>query len=341
MAKIEISGEEKDLLKGYVRTTQLVLIRLKAQAVLMRTKGMKLADIADIVSRSEWSVGQWLSDWDSRRMASVFTGHQGNENAAKLTTQQRQEVKEALGKPPSKEGLPTSFWDVPSLKTYTQATFGIIYESERSYHFLLRFGNLSFKYPQAFDHRRDEAKIAARMVEIRKEIRPFLNDPAWEVFASDEVRIELEALTRRAWLKRGEPTVVKVDRAREAQSFIGFLNQKSFTCETYRMAWQNQEEVLKAFEEFLKKHPQKKLCIIWDNASFHKGKEIKKALANGCLLERVHLIAMPPYAPDENPIEKVWKDAKQSIANVQHDTLSKVAELFEHHMRGRKFAYQI
>ncbi len=75
MAKIEISDEEKDLLKGYVRTTPLVLIRLKAQAVLMRTKGMKQADIADIVSRSEWTVGQWLADWDARRMASIFTGH--------------------------------------------------------------------------------------------------------------------------------------------------------------------------------------------------------------------------------------------------------------------------
>ena len=155
------------------------------------------------------------------------------------------------------------------------------------------------------------------------------------------MRIELEALTRRAWLKRGEPTIVKVDRHREAQSFIGFLNQKSFTCETYRMAWQDQEEVLKAFEAFLKKHPDKKLCIVWDNAAFHKGKEIKKALGKGGLLERVHLIALPPYAPDENPIEHVWKDAKGSIANVQHDTLAEVVTLFEGHIKKRKFKYPL
>jgi len=147
VARIEISGDEKALLKDYVRTTPLALIRLKAQAVLMKTKGMTQADIADIVSRSEWTVGQWLADWDARRMASIITGHAGNENAAKLTKQQKQEIKEVLGKPSSERDLPKAFWDVPTLTTYTQAEFGIVYESERSYHFLLRFGNLSFSNP--------------------------------------------------------------------------------------------------------------------------------------------------------------------------------------------------
>jgi transposase len=337
---VEISPEERALLKHYLKASPLMLIRSKSQAILMREKGMLLKDIGDIFSRDRRTISDWLVDWDERRMASIFTGHVGNENAAKLSKEKKEEVKEALGKPPSERGLPKAFWDVPALKTYTQATFGVVYESERSYHFLLKFSNLSFKYPQAFDYRRDEAKIALRMEAIRQDIKPLLNDPSWEVFASDEVRIELEALTRRAWLQRGERTVVKVDRHREAQSFIGFLNQKSFVCETYRMPWQDQEEVLTAFEAFLRKHPNKKLCIVWDNASFHKGKEIRKALVKGGLLERVHLIAMPPYAPDENPIEKVWKDAKGAIANVQHDTLSLTTKLFENHIRKRKFSYR-
>jgi len=107
------------------------------------------------------------------------------------------------------------------------------------------------------------------------------------------------------------------------------------------MAWQDQEEVLKAFGAFLKQHPQKKLCIIWDNAPFHRGSEIKKALAKGGLLERIHLIAMPPYAPDENPIEHVWKDAKGATANVQQGTLAETATLFEDHIKKKKFNYRI
>ena len=177
------------------------------------------------------------------------------------------------------------------------------------------------------------------MVEIREEIAPFLTNPKWEVFSSDEVRIELEAETKRAWLKKGKKTILKVNRKRESQSYIGFLNQKKFDCSLYRMDWQNQEEVIKALKQFLKKHPKKKICIIWDNAAFHKGKIIRESLKKGNSLERIHLIPMPPYAPDENPIEKVWKSGKKKIANIQKNTFDETRKAFESHVRGRKFKY--
>lgn len=307
----------------------------------MREKGMKLVDIGDIISRDEHAITRWIKNWDEQRMASIFTGHKGNRNASKLTKEQRQEIKETLEKPPSDQGLPKEFWDVPALKKYVEAKFGTVYESDRSYHFLLKFSNLSFKYPDTFDRRRDDGKIEERITEIREEIKPFLTDPAWEVFASDEVRIELEALTRRAWLKRGKRTIVKVNRKREYQNYIGLLNQKSFTCHLYEVPWQNQEEVITAFAEFKTEYPEKRICIVWDNAGFHKGKLIRRELSKGGALENFHLINFPPYAPDKNPIEHVWNDAKGAIANIQHDTFTETKSAFASHLDGRKFKYQI
>ena len=302
MRNTVISEEEKVSLRAFNKTSPIVLIRLKCQTVLTREKGMRLADIAGIVGRSAHTVGEWIRDWEARRMASIFSGHADNENAGRLTREQREEIRTVLRQPPSARHIPKEFWDVPSLREYVEAAFGVVYESPRSYHFLLRFSALSFKYPDTFDRRRDEAKIAERMREIHKEIVPLRSDDGWEIFASDEVRIELESHTRRAWLKRGERTIVKVDREREAQSYIGFLNQKSFACHVYDMPWQNQDEVLRAFALFLQEYPNKKICIVWDNAAFHKGLKIREALRAGGLLERVHIIAMPPYAPDHNPI---------------------------------------
>ena len=341
MFKIELSAEELEILKGYIKTSPLILIRAKCQAVILRNRRVACSIIAEAVSRDERAVTRWCKDFSAQRMASIFSGHKGNQNASRLTKEQKEEIRTALQKPPSEYGIPKIFWDVPTLKTYVNATFGSVYESVRSYHFLLAFCNLSFKYPDTFDRRRDETGIAVRMDEIRNEIKPFLANEAWEVFASDEVRIELESLMRRAWLKRGERTVVRVDRKREAQSYIGFLNQKSFVCHVYEMPWQNQKEVLKAFEIFLKEYPDKKICIVWDNAAFHKGVEIRRALKAGGLLDRVHLIAMPPYAPDNNPIEHVWNVAKGAISNIQFDIFQKTKDAFQQYIEGRKFQYQI
>lgn len=341
MFKIKLSKEESDILKAYIKTSPLVLIRSKSQAVLMRSKRIACTDIADIVSRDSRTVSMWCKDFHTQRMASIFTGHADNQNAKKLTKDQKQEIKDVLQKPPSEQGLPKQFWDVPTLKEYTQATFGVVYESDRSYHYLLTFANLSFKLPATFDRRRNEEGIVQRMREISKEITPFLKDPAWEVLTSDEVRIELETLTRRAWLKKGEPTVINVDRKREAQSYMGFLNQKSFVCHLYNMAWQNQDEVLKVFELFLPVYPNQRICIIWDNAAFHKGQKIRDALKKDGLLARVHLIALPPYAPDKNPIEHVWKDAKEKTANTQRGNLEETKASFRRHIEARIFKYQI
>lgn len=341
MIKISITNKEKELLKNYLKTSPLVLIRFKCQALLMRDKGLKLADIADIVSRKEITIGRWIKDWDKRRMASIFTGHENNENASKLTESQKKEIKEALEKPPSAYDIPQEFWSVPALKQYIKATFKVVYESPQSYYFLLSFSDLSFKYPSTFDKRRNNALIKRRIEEIREEIKPCLNDPSWEVFVSDEVRMQLEAETRRCWLKKGEKTIIKVNRERQAQSYIGFLNQKSFKCHIYELPWQNQEEILKIFEKFLKKYPDKNICIIWDNVKFHKGKEIQKALRKGNLLEKVHLINLPPYAPDENPIEHVWNTTKGLMANIQCDSFEEMKEVFTKYIRGKKFEYQI
>jgi transposase len=341
MFKVEISETERELLKKHLQTSPLASIRSRAQSILMREKQLSLEDIGDILSREERTISGWMREWRKYRLASIFNGNVGNENSSKLNREQREEIKAALQKPPTDYGLPQAFWDVPTLKTYIQAKFDIIYESERSYHFLLKFSKLSFKFPDTFDHRRNDEKIEKRMIEIHQEIEPILNDHSYEVFASDEVRIELEALTRRAWLKRGERTVVKVDRKREAQSYIGLLNQKTSVCHMLEMPWQNQEEVLKALGTFLGEYPEKKICIVWDNASFHKGKEIRNALGKGGILERVHLIPLPPYAPDKNPIERVWNDAKGSIANIQRDSLSDTKAAFIKHINGRKFDYKL
>lgn len=305
MIKITLTEEEKYLLGSYFKTSPLKLLRLKAQAILMKNEGLKLETMSKLLFREQRTIQRWIKEFSEKRMASIFSGHENNENASKLTKEQKEEVAETLKKPPFEYGLSKEFWDIPALKEYVRAEFGIIYESRQSYYFLLKFSDLSFKLPDKFDERRDEKLIVERMKEIALEIKDYLNDDAREVFVSDETRIQLESLTRYAWLKKGEKTIVKVQRSNEYQNYIGLLNQKNFQCHLYEMDWQNQEEIMKAYKKFLELYPNKKICVIWDNAKFHKGKLIRENLKKGKSLEMLYLINFPPYAPDKNPIEHV------------------------------------
>ena len=339
MQKIQTNQHEEELLTAYIQTTSVVLIRYKAQAVLLASRGVRPEAICIAVNRKPRTVAAWLNDWSARHMASIFSGHQDNTNAAKLTKAQLLQIKDVLPQSPSEYGIPKEMWDVPTLKNYISATFGVAYESPESYYFILRFSGLSFKYPDTFDLKRNEVFIKERMKAITAELAPLLQSEDWEVFSSDEVRMDQEAVIRKCWLKKGERTIIKVDRKKQSQSYIGFLNQKNYQCHLYEMPWQNSDEVLRAMKEFLTAYPEKKICIVWDNAAFHKSKAIRDQLTKGGIMERVHLIAMPPYAPDYNPIEHVWNTAKQAVSNIQRDTFEQTKQAFSDFVASRPFSY--
>lgn len=341
MVQINLSDEEKQILKRYFKTTPLILIRLKSQAILLRSKSIKVADIADVLDRDTRTIERWIKDFKERRLASIFTGQKDNQHAAKLTRAQKEEIKNILSRKPSEYGLPKEFWDVPQLKKYVWIRFGVVYESERSYHFLLEFSNLTFKCPDKFNVRRNEYQIASRMEEIYGEILALMENLEWEVFCSDETRMVLEAITRRAWLKKGEKTVIKVTRSDDYQNYLGFLNQKTFICHVFEIAWGRSDEIVRTTGEFLKLYPGKRICIIWDNATCHKGKLVREALSKGGSLERVHLITLPPYAPDLNPIEHVWNTTKETLSNHQYPTFNETKQRFMTLTDGQIFPYQI
>jgi transposase len=339
MLKIKISDDERLALQQFQKTTDFELVRLKCFSVLIADQELPSRAVSEIVGKSVRTVNRWLKDWNKLRMASIVSGHVENHNASKLTPAQLEEIKTVLASPPSEYGIPKEMWDVPALKTYVSATFGIIYESPESYYFMLRFAGLSFKYPDTFDLKRNEEFILKRMKAIRAEIKPLLHRDDWEVFACDEVKMQQDAIIRRCWLKKGQRTVIKVDRDKQSQSYIGFLNQRSYQCHLYEMPWQNSDEVLKATESFLKEYPDKHIAIIWDNAPFHKSKAIREQLKKGGIMERIHLIAMPPYAPDENPIEHVWNTTKQTVANIQQNSFEETKQAFSDFIASRPFRY--
>lgn len=333
------SGERSVLLRWKKRADEFILVRFKAEAVLYASEGVPAEIIARMVERSEKTVKGWLRDWRHRRLGAVVTGHAENENASKLTHEQKAQVKEALAAKPSESGIPVEFWDVPALENLVKTRFGVEYESDSSFHLLMKFCGMSFKLADPFDKRREEDAIAARMVEIRQQVTKLLNEGA-EVFAADEVRVEHEAETRRMWLPSGVRTKVYVDRGRAAMSFFGALNLRTGKVELRRVEGnQNTEQTILALDRLQCAYPGKKLAIVWDNASWHKSKELRKYLGKGNLFENITLIQLPPYAPEHNPVEHVWNSAKEAIANIQREVPDLTFSAFESHIKSRVFEY--
>lgn len=219
-----LSDAERRLLMSYKAEAPHKHVVKKAEALLLLSHDVDPVIVADFVDREPSTFKDWVVNWEKQRMASLYTGHTGNLNRSFLSEEQREAVLQVLSQQPGDEYVPAEFWDVPKLDHWLSATFNVEYASDSSYHFLLRMAGLSFHKPEKFDRKRaDEKLIAARIAEIREELIAPLADPDTLVFAADEVRIDQEAVVRRAWYRKNTKTVLKVDRKKASQSFIGFL----------------------------------------------------------------------------------------------------------------------
>lgn len=336
---VQITSEERELILSHYRKARTQLIAHRAHAILLNADGYCAYQIAQLLYRGEKTVREWIKTFHIRRIAGLFPEYKYNTHASKLTDDQRKEITQILKTPPSDYGIPKAFWDVKALREYVVAHFGVVYESPQSYHFLFKISNFSFKLPATFDIHRNDKEVKKRVNQIRKIIKPFLIDSSWVVLAGDESRITWQAIIRRVWLPKGEKSILKVHRESLAQNLVGFLNLKTGKPHLFPVPWQNQREIIKVLKLLMKKYQGKRICLIWDNAGFHKGKLIRKALEKD--LSHYFLINFPPYAPDSNPQEHVWQWGKDQIANIQFQTLKDLTGTFRRIIMSQTYPYQI
>ncbi|MCF0226170.1 MAG: transposase [Methanobrevibacter sp.] len=70
---------------------------------------------------------------------------------------------------------------------------------------------------------------------------------------------------------------------------------------------------------------EKKLNIVLDNYRVHHAKIVEFA----CEILNIKLIYLPPYSPDLNPIEDVWRLIKRETYNYYFDDFKQLIKKFE------------
>lgn len=70
------------------------------------------------------------------------------------------------------------------------------------------------------------------------------------------------------------------------------------------------ENVCESLEKIVEQNPKTKIILILDNSrSHHADKTVRKAREL-----KITLVFLPPYSPDLNPVEFVWKTIKREVS---------------------------
>jgi transposase len=124
----------------------------------------------------------------------------------------------------------------------------------------------------------------------------------------------------KTWAPRGRTPVLRHRYRRDRISVISALSISPLRHRVglyYRFHRKNIDGL--AVCEFLRhllRHLRGHVIVIWDNATIHRGAPVREMCGR---FARLHLVALPAYAPELNADEGVWSLAKASLANGRPD----------------------
>lgn len=138
------------------------------------------------------------------------------------------------------------------------------------------------------------------------------NDCSYIVFI-DETGFMLGPLVRRTYAPRGQTPIIKVTRPHERISAIGAMSIRRYS---FRFGFQFHlladntnytGRSVAAFVRTVRKRLQAPITVIWDECRIHWAWPVKKLIEEDPSIE---VEALPPYAPELNPVDYVWSYVK-------------------------------
>lgn len=204
------------------------------------------------------------------------------------------------------------FWTLKQIATILDERFGIRYCPRHLRRVLKAMGMYHYK-PRPVDYRRSDTADTALQQRLQATFDALLlQDIPLEAVAigvADETGSYLHANTARLWsfCKRGKR---KVNTEKVKQNTFGFyaLQGKSIALE---IASSSEKEMLRILPLIRKAHQDyQAVVLLWDNLPAHKTEAVERLARR----HQIYLVNNLPYAPDLNPIEKIWKQIKRCIS---------------------------
>lgn len=236
-----------------------------------------------------------------------------------------------------------SNWSTYLLGEYLLALTGKRYKSKTSSYLLFREAKLSFHLPGKSYEKADPVRAAAwekTQRHGRSTLMRAWADPGTVVLCEDEMVLTSATTLQKIWLPQGSyPPVVETNSTRKKRSLYGFLNLKTGVQHTFITDWQNMYMTVEALQKLRAIYPSQKLLLVWDNCGWHRGSKVTEWIeADG----NTNTLYFPPYTPELNPQEHVWKAGRKATTHNQHIIdIQAAAEQFVEHITTRKFSYEL
>lgn len=139
------------------------------------------------------------------------------------------------------------------------------------------------------------------------------------------------------WGQKGKRVSVPMMNEKHSQTFYGALDLFSQEFHLKEYNWADMTNTVDFLKWLMEKYPKaERIFIVWDGASFHRGKLVQEFLqqVNAGLKEskwKIHCLLFAPNAPEQNPVEDCWLQGKNFVRKsiLENPTFKDVVKCFK------------
>ena len=272
-------------------------IRDRIKAVLLKNEGWKNKAIAQALRIHEETVRQHLTDWSTDEKLKPENGG----SYSKLDDVQTRTLDTHLSN--------TTYTRVMDICAYVEAAFGVRYTVSGMTKWLKEH-KFSYKHPKSVPAKADlekQEEFIEKYLELVADTP--INEP---ILFMDSAHPTMATKVVCGWIKRGVDKPIGQTASRTRVNVMGAIELSTMNVVSCRPDYVNAETTVSFFDQLKVTYPvAPSIHVILDQSGYHRSQLVK----DESLKRNIVLHYLPPYSPNLNPIERLWKVMNENVRN--------------------------
>jgi transposase len=293
-----LTKDERNELRRLHRRTAQLWQGDRIKAIVHLDAGWTYEEVAEALLIDDETCRRWGRIYRKQGIdALLVQNYQGGEG--KLNEREESELKNHLEQ--------TLDQTTKEIIHYVSTTYGVQY-SISGMHALLHRCGFVYKKCRHVPSKADETKQRAFVTaygELKKQ-----KQPEDRVLFVDGCHPQHNSLLACGWMPKGQEHYIAANTGRKRLNINGAIEPESLEVITRSDQTLNADATIAFFKDIEQRYPLAPVIyLILDNAGYYRAAKVSEFLKSS----RIKLLFLPPYSPNLNLIERLWKFFKRNV----------------------------
>ena len=307
--EIQLTDTQRNELQIFQRNVEKRSEYVKVTTILLLDKGLSIADIADYLGIDTSTIYRYINSYLSDGLVAYLqTDYQGY--WGRLSSHQISQLRKELNT--------NLYLDSKEVVRWIYTRWGITYTHQGVVDLLNRVG-FTYKQTKCVPCEADSEKQEKFLQKLDTLLQQTLNNESSGVrsvvYFADGVHPTHNTPSTHAWIEKGAERLQPTLSGRDRVNINAVINAKDPIEVIVEECKSVNAQTTKAlYQKIIDANPDKtNIYIISDNARYYRNKELMAWIKN----TPIKPIFLPPYSPNLNLIERLWKFMRKKIINTQ------------------------